>query len=369
MFSLFPRKKQLDADEKQVSPPADPAKESPRVLQPAEASSEAPRNAPPRPLPMTPRVVPLPEKRITQKPPEEPLSTVPEPEASPAEPWKPVALHSSIFKVHSTPSVIPELLEGSLDEAHLELGVLRDETPVEFTQEYLRSDTRDESVETLFNLAYEVVAHPELESKLVEEFTTSEKRHVESKTLATQLAQVERRISLPVFGLRSLKERRAAEREEAVRELEPATIGDRLSAFAIDVLCTILAGFAIVVVLAAIVDPKFFERIENILDASTADLLTFGSLVLAATALLSILYPLFCLLIANRTFGQKLCKIRVVTELGRTARVSHVMVRSLSFPLSLLLFGYAPLLRGRRPLHDLLARTKLCREAADIVHS
>ena len=343
----------------QKTPPASAATRTP----PSQKNAAAPKRPP------APREVPLPPKKTPPVAAEQSDNAV---ASAPMVPSAPVApaprlkgaeeLRGSIFKIHQ-PGATWDDVEATFDEAYTECLQFQEQAAVELTPEYLRAGKRDSAIEALFDLAFDVVAHPERETQLVEKFTTSDQRHVESKSLATELAQIENKISLPVFGLRGLRERaalaRQAESAEPIKELLPATIVQRFGAFLVDSGCCLLFGAIVVGALSALVDPAFFKQLKNFPELSDATLISTVTLVLATATLLFILYPMLSLLSFNRTLGQHLCGIKLTTELGRRLKLPHILVRCLLFPLSAALFGYLSLLVGKRSLHDALARTKV----------
>lgn len=272
---------------------------------------------------------------------------------------------SSIFR--ATPPVFdPVELDLAFDDAQAELRHRGDSGIVELTAESMLDLSKDKATVALFDLAFEVLEKPELEHLLTEKVTTSDERKVEAQDLKQELARIERKMSLPVFGLRSFQARaesaRQAERAEPTRELKTATLLARFGAFLVDSLTVATLAVTGTFVLIFILDRRWLDTFNSRATTSHADWITWGSLVLAVASTMIVLYPLFTLLSGRRTLGQRIFRLRLVTELGRRVRLPHIMVRSLLQPLSLLCFGYLPALLGRRPLHDALARTKLCED-------
>lgn len=254
------------------------------------------------------------------------------------------------------------------DETYSELGALGVESTIELTSESLIEVDTDKLTLALFDFAYEVVQNPERENLLAEKFTTSDERQVEAQDLSKELAHVEKRLALPVFGLKSLQARVASARQresaEPVVELQIAKAGQQMLSAAIDMLT--IAGLSLVLSALAIMstDKALFARLSDISEATKADAISFLSVALAIALILIVVYPLGCLsFFRKKTLGQHFCKLRVVTELGRRIRTAHTIVRCLTFPLSCLCFGYIPVLLKGRSLHDALARTKICRDA------
>ncbi len=314
------------------------------------------------------REVPLPPKKepMTSQPQDAPAakSTAAPRTAAPLPPRLRAAeeLRSSIFKIHR-PAAAEQEMGAAFDDAYVECTAIAEQTAVELTQEHLRNVGRDEAIEALFNLAFEVIAHPEREAQLTEKFTTSDQRQVEASSLVTELAKVEKRLSLPVMGLRSIRERvasaRQAERTEPIKELRPASVTQRAQAICIDLLCCILIASVFIVVSALIIDPPFFAQLKALRSSSEATKISALVLSMSIVPFVIVLYPLLSSIAVNQTLGQRISGIRLSTELGRRVKISHLLVRCLLLPLSYAAFGYLPLVFGKQSLHDALARTRV----------
>ncbi|MBN8549952.1 MAG: RDD family protein [Deltaproteobacteria bacterium] len=302
----------------------------------------------------------------------EPLQVLVEPEMPRIEPLPPVAPITATLVAPSAPVPLAPTpgesaeLAALFEQSHLELSNMKEEPGIELSSEFLRGDEADKLTVALFDFAYEVVQNPDRENQIAEKITTSEEMRVEAQELSKELAQVEKRLSLPVFGLKSLQARVASARQresaEPVLELKPAGALLQFLVFGIDVLTMFGLSIALALALFASTDGELFSRLIKIAGVSPADWIALLSLASALNLALLILYPLGCLSFFRKTLGQYVCKVRVVTELGRRLRTSHVLVRSLLIPLSWLCFGYLPVLSRGRSLHDALARTKVCRD-------
>ena len=83
------------------------------------------------------------------------------------------------------------------------------------------------------------------------------------------------------------------------------------------------------------------------------------ALGLVAWIVAAVLYPVIFLISRNGTLGQKLAGTRLVRIGGRELGIANVLVRSLLFPFSIAFLGWLPVIFGFRPVHDLLAKTRL----------
>jgi uncharacterized RDD family membrane protein YckC len=210
------------------------------------------------------------------------------------------------------------------------------------------------------------VQSPELEAQLVESIETSLDRKVEAKDLQKELARVEKRIALPMIGLRAFKDRAAVARQEEiaepVREVCRASAPQQLTSLCIDAVVGIVAAVICMGAFLFVVDRDFLSHVSVASELEEWDFIAVSALLLFGSTLAAVLYPLLSLSIFRKTLGQYWCELRVVTELGRRPRPSHIAVRSLSAPLSYILFGYVPLLFKKRSLHDRWARTMVTSE-------
>lgn len=278
---------------------------------------------------------------------------------------EPAKLTRSIFRTYAPPTDVAAT-QSDFDDASVEIQTLGIEDSVELTAASLADVLTDDSVTALFNLAYDVFEKPELEDRLVQNVATSAERKVEAKELAKALAKVEKKMQLPVFGLRSLGAKMAAARDaaanEPARERPTASAGERFACFLIDLAGMMVMSIAIGLGAFSFADSDFLIRFKDPASLNSPDLFGFGCVALAAFLILIWAYAPLCYGLFRRTPGQRWCRLRVFTESGRKARASHLWVRSLTFPISALCFGYLPVLRGKQPWHDTLARTRLCRD-------
>lgn len=94
-----------------------------------------------------------------------------------------------------------------------------------------------------------------------------------------------------------------------------------------------------------------------------------GPIALAAMATWAFLYVFVCLAVAGQTPGKALTGLRVVSSLGVAPSLRSLLVRTLTLPLSVLLFGIGLIMilvqREHRALHDLIARTAVVYDWGD----
>lgn len=252
------------------------------------------------------------------------------------------------------------------DLAQDELSSVDEEAAFSLSQDELLAPEHSDAVNVLFDLADEVIRDPSRESSLVEQGTRSEERQLESAGLSGMLARIEKRISLPVFGLKSVmadaKQRsEKAEHEETAPQLESASLMDRISAFLWDTAVILLIAVAGSAGIMRAIEGKSLLAALN--SSDTIELTLPLTITVALALILSVLYWFFALTTYKNTLGNMLSGLIIVSETYRRPRLSHIIVRALSAPLSLVCFGYLPVLFGRRSMLDRLSRTLVCRKA------
>lgn len=242
-----------------------------------------------------------------------------------------------------------------------------DET-LEFSLSQLRPPENTEEIKLLFELCHDFVENPAEEQRYISRITTSEDRKIEARALEIHLKQLEQQLSTPLLRLSAFRSRKEQQPAETARSneaplprvaLAPAPLSRRVTAFTADasllVLGACLAGFAY----AASEGFFHFRQVTGLEPLELIDLIpalaVAGSLLFAG----AILYPLFAFLFFGRTIGMRLARTVLLKGNRRRLDLSNLLVRTLVHPLSLVLFGYLPLMRNRRSLHDYLARTEL----------
>jgi uncharacterized RDD family membrane protein YckC len=248
-------------------------------------------------------------------------------------------------------------------EAKVELPQLSADVGFEMNSEQEFDPNLLGQTQALFNLSAEILRNPAIEEQLLENYSRSEDRSVESKGLTQMLGVLERKIAAPVFGLKNkLQEARKKadqlEVQEPSRELPMASWIARLSAFSIDLCATIAVGAALGLGIL-----RLFEGsgiVGRILDPELFDWPLAASIGLATSAFCFFAYPFFSLCLYRQTLGLKVMGLRLVNEGFRRPRLSHCTVWAMCLPLSLLVGGQLPLLVGKRSLHDRLSKTLVC---------
>lgn len=359
----------LDASRKEAEKLERVAKEPPLNLIP---SDEPPTCVPPiiefSAPPELPIVEPPPAAPIEGPPLLEPPAVAPRLEKSLAADTPP---EPPIITATTTPPLYePDDVKGVdllFNETHAEMMLIDTDSTIELTSESLKDEDSDKLTVALFNFAYEVVQNPERENQLAQKITTSDERRVEAQDLSKELAVAEKRMSLPVFGLKSIQARVASARQqeiaEPVVELQLAKPLQQFASMLIDLAAIAALSIVGAALLFMVTDEPLFDRLVDFSNLRKADAVAFFSLAAALAMVLLVLYPLSCLSLFRKTLGHYLCHLRVVTELGRRIRTAHMLVRSLTLPISCLCFGYVLVLLKGRSLHDALARTKVCRDA------
>lgn len=279
----------------------------------------------------------------------------------------PAAEASSSLSIQPKASPLPKGSRATVlqlfSEAKVEVPQLSAEVGFEMNSEQVFDPSLLGQTQALFNLSAEIIRNPSVEEQLLENYSRSEDRSVESKGLTQMLGVLERKIAAPVFGLKNkLQEARKKadqlEAQEVSRELPKASWYARLSAFSIDLGATIALGTLLSVAIL-----RMFEGsgiIARILDPELFDWPLAASVGLATSAFCLFAYPFISLCLYRQTLGLKIMGLRLVNEGYRRPRLSHCMVWTMSLPLSLLLGGQLPLLVGKRCLHDRLSKTLVC---------
>lgn len=278
---------------------------------------------------------------------------------------------SASLKFGKRPSNIatPDLDHGSaqllFDAAEIELRQCADDSAFELSADKDIISSQRESIKALFGLAEEVLADPSIERELARSQVSSAERTVEASSLSTMLQGIESSITAPVFNLRSAMRdatQRAddQERQEPFRELDRASVAERICAFCIDSMLTLICSYFLTAVLLSSIEGMAFSLTPP--QQGAGDPVLFWSLMGAVTCVLMLIYPLVCFTFYRTTLGLHTLSLGVVNERFRRIRNSHALVRALAFPISILsVFGIAVTLVGKRAFHDWLSCTMVCR--------
>lgn len=230
-----------------------------------------------------------------------------------------------------------------------------------------------ERVLLLFSLAHESFDLLAEKPEYVNEVSTSEGREIENTTLVEQLVKIERHIDDTAnAGLRSrgagiLRLDSPDAMSEAyftVTEVTPAEnagVARRLAAFLVD--------FAVVVLVALFIVLSFeshdsMEKLWSLVTTGeislTKEVITLLGVVIAllpfSVVLAGILYSLL-----RTTPGTWILGLQLTTPSGQPPAPIHLFVRTMFLPVTLVCFGWVPVIWGRAALHDFVARTKTMR--------
>jgi uncharacterized RDD family membrane protein YckC len=105
--------------------------------------------------------------------------------------------------------------------------------------------------------------------------------------------------------------------------------------------------------------------LSNPFSIELAGQITLGSTFAIHLILWMVLYPIFTFGFIGETPGFKVSGIELICENGEELKWYHLVCRSLLMPVSLLFFGYLPVLIRKRTLHDALARTMVIIEDSE----
>lgn len=245
------------------------------------------------------------------------------------------------------------------------VDIRRAEAPLEFFPEQFILPAQKEEISILFDLTAEGIKNPDAEKVYVEELEGSESRRVEAEeTVHQRMKQAEQVISAPritVKGLRPREEREYTTSAEASppKPLAPAGLSRRVYALFLDVLFILILSFilgcATFAVLAGSTD--VLTTLAEELDIF--DVLSLVRVCALWLAGLSVLYPLFAYYLWRQTLGESAAGIMAVDRGLRTLSRPQATVRALTLPLSVLLFGYLPVMFGKPTIHDQLAITEV----------
>lgn len=233
-------------------------------------------------------------------------------------------------------------------------------------EQLVNSQANQETI-LLFDIAFEWIADPLTEKTSHEKILASDEREIEASGLVHELKKVEERINAPVLTLKHAAHARAAHptntenQEAANRTFDEASLAPRLTGFLVDCLAILTISAFILLVPLWLSDPSFWPRL---LDADAKIVIDLPPVIAAFLALVvfcSAIYPALLFSLFGTTLGTWVTKLRLGTLSGRRAKQSHILLRCLSFPLSLALLGFLPLLFGKRALHDYMSGTTFFR--------
>jgi uncharacterized RDD family membrane protein YckC len=226
----------------------------------------------------------------------------------------------------------------------------------EMLSEQLHTESNPQRVELFFSLAMESFETPGVEKQYETEIRSSESKKLDSSSLEAQLKKVERSVETPILGLKgrrplSIKEQPSTDTEEDITTrlpIPPAPTTLRIAAGTVDALVIILISLGA----TAFIFGDLPEGVSTIVSPAMIPLYATAFEILLAS---TIMYPLLALLIFGNTAGCSVLGLSVVSPDGTPIRLTSLIVRSISLPLSTAIFGFLPLIWGARPLHDLVS--------------
>ena len=147
------------------------------------------------------------------------------------------------------------------------------------------------------------------------------------------------------------------------QRIRPAASVRRFAAASIDLFVTMaLAGL---VALSLVINRGLIQR-EDLLSGDFWELglfwVGFGWRLTISSLGILLIYTLLATVFSRRTLGMALCSLKVSCINGRHPQFSHLLVRVMMLPVSLLFLGWCPGIWGQRGLHDRFAQTILTRE-------
>lgn len=248
---------------------------------------------------------------------------------------------------------------------------------VELQFENLAPFEISDEILVLFDLATEVIQDPNAENRYVNSVSTGLEGHVEAHDLEVALDKTEAEMN-PEFSLATGFSKKKSEaidmspemseeewhkqlEEELGSRLKEITIPSvwrRLSAFAIDqsivAILAVLLSFAI-----ATQSPHRAGAMLMLLGDTPnfTDALVIYGLMCSFFILLTPLVPILSTFLFKKSVGFISTGLTLYKDNGTRAEWTHLCLRSALFPLSVLCFGYIPILKGGQALHDTLSKT------------
>lgn len=312
---------------------------------------------------------PKPAERPTQPPPpkpaamEAPMQSEPPKAAPPPRPSRAPSQYSSEEITADLAQAWSEI-SGMPPGGDLELGV----------GQFARALPIEE-LELLFEIASDGVVSQEAERLLALDAFKSSGAELRAERLGKILSSVEKLIDAPVFGLRGA---RAEKLKAGFRSLvgaqgtgmivmssgriRQAKLKSRLLSALTDLGLCLAAGLACSLLYATFFEPDFMGKLFGTSELEAVDVVMPGAVAAAFALTALLIYPILSIYLSKRTVGMSVAGLQIVSDGGQKLELENILVRSLSFPLSLLCFGWLPLLVARQPLHDRLAKTLVSRK-------
>ncbi|MCB0310875.1 MAG: RDD family protein, partial [Bdellovibrionales bacterium] len=235
-------------------------------------------------------------------------------------------------------------------EAWNEITLSNFETAAELYTEQFMTPQSAEEIRVLFDLSEESIIEPSKAQQYQESISQSADRQVSAERLQKHLERVEQHTSAPQITLKGKKGSSSLAQNETLRGnivvLKSASTRPRLAAFTIDVATVLLLSILIVLFQAFWGQTGLWNKLGDPSELERLDLILPAALGLISIIILSVLYPLLSLISLGKTLGMDICEIRILNGDGRNLELDNLLVRVLTFHLSLLTFGYIELLFG-----------------------
>ena len=217
----------------------------------------------------------------------------------------------------------------------------------------LSVNTPYQEMNLLFDVAYQTTKNPHILETFNQEIPSSKNVKLDSKKLAFTLEQVKKTLEAPAFSLKR-KGRKPRVRERLRYEYAPRKL--RLLSALIDISTCIILAVLGTFAFGSIIAPEFINGLSiPPLPERYAVLGLFFALLIS----LSAIYPIVSIIMYKKTLGTKLTNLQIRRQNERPLITPNAIVRGLLMPLSLICFGYAPLLFKKEALHDHFAKSKL----------
>lgn len=225
----------------------------------------------------------------------------------------------------------------------------------------------NERIRLLFDLSYDSFLHPNRDLSFLSNPDISRNSGLE--LLELRKSQEKIVFHAPTDALPPLRSRqrqvvRRSMRPAPLRQvqlkqkipLKNASVGERLVAFLIDGISILMLGLASGLFLSLISSGNFELFMVQLVSLHPLSIIHVLRSSILGIALMSVVYPLITLRATGTTLGFFLLSLKVEREDTADPGLSNIIVRSCTFPLTLLLLGPFPIFPGERFLHDYLGR-------------
>lgn len=267
-------------------------------------------------------------------------------------------------------------LQSLFDDCRSEIESSQGDLCFELGSEHFIAPRDSEEIKVLFNLARISIENPAQVTK-GDSILTSDLRKITAHELEQVLIATEKAIEIPVISLNEVKLDNA---KKISRMLLNKQVGDGSELYKAHAKKVILAStarrfagfsvdFIICLVLALggsylLIDTYFAElstTANHLPKFQLETALPLISLGVAALSLTLILYPLLSMLLFKATLGSAVCRIKLNNMGYKKMSSAQILVRCLTFPLTLLSLSFMGLIFKNEALHDHLSGTHFVR--------